>query len=130
MIGGLEIRISVGVLIDTGFADLVLIPGLYNTISASVNLQKSFNVTYRAVTNDTLSNDTTLFQSLNISNQSIGIILSTSNATYTSIYSHNGIVKFGDSSLSGSNCTTYFHIEVSSRSVALDLLSPQTVFVL
>ncbi|KAF7884516.1 uncharacterized protein EAF02_004852 [Botrytis sinoallii] len=130
MIGVLEIRILVEVLIDTGFADLVSNPELHNTISAFENFGKTFDVTHRAVTNNTLSNNTIIFQSLNIYNQTIGIILSTSNTTSTSIYPHNGIVEFRDSSLSGINCTTYFYIGVSSRRVALNSFSPQTAFVL
>ncbi|KAF5870207.1 putative cytochrome p450 protein [Botrytis fragariae] len=113
MVGALEIRTSVEVLINIDFADLVSNPGLYKANSASVNLQKSFNATYRAVTSDTLSNDTTIFQSLNISNQPIGVLPSTSSTTSTSIYSHNGIVEFGDSSLS----VCRFRLVLSTNSI-------------
>ncbi|KAI9644565.1 hypothetical protein NHQ30_006586 [Ciborinia camelliae] len=111
----------VQVLIDTGSADLVLNPGLYKASSASIDLYKSFNVTYGTVTSDSSSgsssetitgslyNDTVLFQSLTLPNQTIGIIPSISNTTSTSIYPHNGIVGLGDPSLSGSNSTPYFH---------------------
>ncbi|TGO54955.1 hypothetical protein BCON_0099g00190 [Botryotinia convoluta] len=99
---------SVEVLIGTGFTDLVLNTGLNKANSVSVNSRRSFDVTYRAATNDTLSlAPSRTIQSFPIPS-TFPINASTSNTTSTSLptqWHHRG---WGPS-LSCSNSTTYFH---------------------
>ncbi|TVY71282.1 Aspartic protease, partial [Lachnellula suecica] len=106
-------------LVDTGSADLVLNSGRYQRSSSSIQLNRTFDITYGTTEGTTpgdssatitgvLYKDTVTYSSLIVNAQTTGAVIS--NASDSSdVYPHDGIIGLGAQIFSGSNSTLFFH---------------------